>query len=70
MDDDMTAAEVLRAVPGDRRERVHLVNGLTRDGLAEAYREADGFLSLSFQENCGYGAAASLIRSWHAEPRS
>ncbi len=60
MDDDVTAAEVMRAVPSEHRERVHLVGGLAGDALAEAYRAADGFLSLSFQENFGYAVAEAL----------
>jgi glycosyltransferase involved in cell wall biosynthesis len=60
MDDDVTAAEVLRAVPAEHRERVHLVGRLAGHALAEAYRAADGFLSLSFQENFGYAVAEAL----------
>ncbi len=60
MDDDVTAAEVMRAVASEHRERVHLVGGLAGDQLAEAYRAADGFLSLSFQENFGYAVAEAL----------
>lgn len=59
MDDDLTAADVIRAVPEELRRNVHLVGGLAGAGLAEAYRAADGFLSLSFQENFGYAAVSA-----------
>jgi glycosyltransferase involved in cell wall biosynthesis len=60
MDDTVTAREVAGAVPVSHRERVHLVGGLAGDELADAYRAADGFLSLSFQENFGYAAAEAI----------
>jgi glycosyltransferase involved in cell wall biosynthesis len=60
MSDDVSAADVLRAVPASRRDAVHLVGRLEGQGLAEAYRAADGFLSLSFQENFGYAAAEAI----------
>jgi glycosyltransferase involved in cell wall biosynthesis len=60
MSDDVSADDVLRAVPASHRDAVHLVGPLAGDGLAEAYQAADGFLSLSFQENFGYAAAEAV----------
>jgi glycosyltransferase involved in cell wall biosynthesis len=60
MDHDVTAAEVMRAVPASHRAAVHLVGPLAGDRLAEAYRAADGYLSLSFQENFGYAVAEAV----------
>lgn len=60
MDGDLAAADVLRVVPKSHAERVHAVGGLAGERLTEAYRAADGFISLSFQENFGYAVADAL----------
>jgi glycosyltransferase involved in cell wall biosynthesis len=60
MDGDLTAAEVMQAVPAECRPFVHAVGGLVGDELANVYRAADGFISLSFQENFGYAAADAI----------
>jgi glycosyltransferase involved in cell wall biosynthesis len=60
MDDDMNAAGVIRNVPAGKREHVRLLGGLAGEELATAYCAADGFVSLSFQENFGYAAAEAI----------
>jgi len=60
MDAEITAAELLRAVPSSHAHRVHAVGEITGDRLADFYRAADGFVSLSFQENFGYAMAEAL----------
>lgn len=59
-EDDVTAKAVLRTVPHHKRRQVHLVGELNGDELADAYHAADGFLSLSFQENFGYATAEAV----------
>jgi len=60
MSDDVSAADVLRAVPASNRDAVHLVGPLAGQELSEAYQAADGFLSLSYQENFGYAATEAV----------
>ncbi len=60
MEGDITAAGVMQAVPAERRPFVHAVGGLVGDELVNVYRAADGFISLSFQENFGYAAAEAI----------
>ena len=58
MDGDLTAADV--AAAAGRSGRVHVVGRLDGDAVAEALAAADGFVSLSFQENFGYAAAEAV----------
>jgi len=60
MDGDLTAADVAAAVPEACRGRVHVVGRLDGGRVAEALAAADGFVSLSFQENFGYAAAEAV----------
>jgi glycosyltransferase involved in cell wall biosynthesis len=60
VDGDVLGRTVFESVPMPWRERVHVVNGRSSTELAAAYRAADGFVSLSFQENFGYAAADAL----------
>jgi glycosyltransferase involved in cell wall biosynthesis len=60
MDGDLTAADVAAAVPEACRGRVHVVGRLDGGSVAEALAAADGFVSLSFQENFGYAAAEAV----------
>jgi glycosyltransferase involved in cell wall biosynthesis len=60
MDGDLTQADLHAAIPPACRDRVHVVGPLAGADLAAAQLAADGFLSLSFQENFGYAAAEAL----------
>jgi glycosyltransferase involved in cell wall biosynthesis len=60
MDGDVTRTQLLRMVPPAFASRVHLVGPLADGEVAAAYRGADGFISLSWQENFGYAAAEAV----------
>jgi glycosyltransferase involved in cell wall biosynthesis len=60
MEGDVSVTTVLDAVPAEHRPRVHFAGTLIGPDLAEAYQAADGFLSLSHQENFGYAVGEAL----------
>ena len=61
MDGDLTAADVTAAAAAaGGAGRVHVVGRLDGGAVAEALAAADGFVSLSFQENFGYAAAEAV----------
>ena len=62
MDGNLTAEDVRRTVPSEKQPFVHVAGPLSGDDLDMAYRAADGFVSLSFQENFGYAAAEAIAR--------
>ena len=62
MDGNLTAEDVRRTVPREKQPFVHVAGPLSGDDLDMAYRAADGFVSLSFQENFGYAAAEAIAR--------
>jgi glycosyltransferase involved in cell wall biosynthesis len=55
--DGVAPEALLAGIPADRAAHVHLLGSLTADGLRQAYLAADGFISLSWQENFGYAVA-------------
>ena len=56
-DDDVTRAELARAVPPAFADRVRFTGMLTGEELEEAFLGADGFISLSYRENFGFSLA-------------
>lgn len=60
MNGDVTRDTLERSLPKALAGRVHFTGGLHGERLSEAYLAADGFISLSWQENFGYAAADAL----------
>jgi len=56
-DDRITRATLRAGIPATHRDRVHAVGPLEAAELRCAYLAADGFISLSWQENFGYAVA-------------
>jgi len=56
-DDDVTSAELARAIPPSEAGRVRFTGALSGGDLDEAYLAADGFISLSHRENFGFSLA-------------
>jgi glycosyltransferase involved in cell wall biosynthesis len=56
-DDGLTRDAVASGIPAGHADRVHCVGPLDAAELRQAYLAADGFISLSWQENFGYAAA-------------
>lgn len=56
-DDDVTRAELARAVPPAVAERIRFTGVLAGEALEEAFLGADGFVSLSYRENFGFSLA-------------
>jgi len=55
--DGLTPAALLAGIPPACADRVHLLGPLAAADLRQAYLAADGFISLSWQENFGYAVA-------------
>jgi len=55
--DGLTAETLAAGVPAGAADRVHAVGPLATAALRQAYLAADGFISLSWQENFGYAVA-------------
>jgi len=60
MADGVAVEDLMRAVPVNRQATIHIAGGLAQADLNAAYQAADGFISLSFQENFGYAAAEAI----------
>jgi glycosyltransferase involved in cell wall biosynthesis len=56
-DDDLTSADLARAIPRSEAGRVRFTGALSGGDLDEAYLAADGFISLSHRENFGFSLA-------------
>lgn len=56
----LTKADLARAIPPSHADRIHVIGPLAAADLDDAYRAADGFVSLSHQENFGYAAAEAV----------
>lgn len=60
VDGEMTKADLAPAIPAADASRIHVIGPLTGRDLDAAFWAADGFVSLSFQENFGYSAAQAI----------